>query len=62
MSAASKTMICPKCGATMSRHAEKLIQGPTPKEARQAELGLGGIVLEMHSCPACGANASRLAM
>ena len=61
MSATSKAMICPKCGATMNRHADKLIQGPIPKGARPADRGLGGTVLEMHSCPACGANASRLA-
>jgi hypothetical protein len=36
----------------MNRHADKLIQESTAKEARQADLGLGGAV---------GANASRLA-
>jgi ribosomal protein S27AE len=61
MSATSKAMICPKCGATMNWHADKLIQGSTAKEARQADLGLGGAIVEMHSCPACGASASRLA-
>ena len=45
----------------MNRHEDKLIQESTATEGRQADLGLGGTVLEMHSCPACGANASCLA-
>jgi ribosomal protein S27AE len=61
MSAVSTAMICPKCGATMNWHADKLIQGATPKAVRPADLGLSGTILEMHSCPRCGANASRLA-
>jgi ribosomal protein S27AE len=59
MSPTSKAMICPKCGATMNWHADKVIPGPRP--GLRADPALGGAVLEMHSCPACGANASRAA-
>ena len=57
---ATKAMICPKCGATMNRHADKVMQGPSG-QGLQADPALGGVLLEIHSCPACGANASRAA-
>lgn len=60
MSPTSKAMICPKCGATMNWHADKVMQGPS-SQGPQVDPALGGVVLEMHSCPACGANASRAA-
>jgi ribosomal protein S27AE len=60
MSPTTKAMICPKCGATMNWHADKVMQGPSGQGLR-ADPVLGGVVLEMHSCPACGANASRAA-
>jgi ribosomal protein S27AE len=61
MSSTSKAMICPKCGATMNWHASKLIQGAASRPGLRADPALGGVVLEMHSCPACGQNASRVA-
>lgn len=49
-------MKCPRCGAAMNHHADKV---------EWAEEGfdpvLGGTVIELHSCPACGAGASRSA-
>jgi ribosomal protein S27AE len=61
MSPTSKSIICPKCGATMNWHADKVVQGPAFRQGLEAEAALGGVVLEMYSCPACGANASRAA-
>jgi ribosomal protein S27AE len=49
----AERMICPRCGAEMNHHADKLIYA-----ARGPE---GSDVQEFHSCPACGASASRAA-
>lgn len=52
-------LICPKCGGEMNHHADKLLHPATPEEARKADPALGGVIEEMHYCPACGAVASR---
>src|SRR5215469_18712125 len=54
-------MRCPKCGAEMNHHADKVLQAADPAEEWSVDPALGGVVEEMHSCPACGANASRRA-
>lgn len=54
-------MSCPKCGATMNEHAEKVADPRTREEGARLDHSLGGVLHEMHSCPACGANASRIA-
>lgn len=45
---------CPKCGAEMNRHAEKLVYPGSAAEARRADTLLGGLIEETHACPACG--------
>jgi hypothetical protein len=45
----------------MNGHAEKLVDPTSPQEAAIADPALGGIVEEFHTCPNCGANASRRA-
>lgn len=53
-------MICPKCGATMNRHSEKLVYtGET--RGPGVDLVLGGVMHEMHACPRCGYVDSRRA-
>ena len=42
---------CPRCGAEMNHHADKLL-------ASDSEV-ISNTVMELHSCPACGASASR---
>jgi predicted RNA-binding Zn-ribbon protein involved in translation (DUF1610 family) len=54
-------MICPKCGDAMNHHADKLIHPGTPADAKHVDPALGGPIEETHSCPACGAVASRIA-
>jgi ribosomal protein S27AE len=53
-----KKMKCPRCGADMNHHADKML----PSESTEADLDtvFGAGVVEIHSCPACGAAASRL--
>jgi len=53
-----KAMICPKCGATMNEHAEKLIDPRNQEDA--VDTALGGVVYEVYACPKCGASASRM--
>jgi ribosomal protein S27AE len=52
-------MICPKCGAEMNHHADKLVDPVRPDDMKYVNPALGGIVEEMHYCPGCGAVASR---
>jgi ribosomal protein S27AE len=50
---------CPKCGAEMNRHAEKLVHPGSPAEARLVDVALGGLLEETHACPRCGNVESR---
>lgn len=54
----SGKMICPKCGAEMNHHCDKLVYGPDSQAARTDE-NLGGFLEEFHACPKCGNVASR---
>jgi ribosomal protein S27AE len=51
-------MACPKCGSEMTFHAEKLTLA-SPEESGY-NVPLGGVLQEFHSCPNCGAGASRI--
>jgi ribosomal protein S27AE len=53
-------MICPKCGAEMNHHADKLVDPVKPEDLKHVNPSLGGVVKEMHACPKCGAVESRL--
>jgi hypothetical protein len=44
----------------MTRHAKKVIYPRTEKEAAHVDEALGGVVLERHTCAACGEGASRV--
>jgi ribosomal protein S27AE len=61
MSKHKNKMICPKCGAEMNHHADKLVYPASAQEAEKMDAVLGGVIDEAHSCPACGAVASRKA-
>jgi len=54
MAALHSRMRCPKCGAEMNRHAEKLVYPGSAAEARGVDDILGGLIEETHACPACG--------
>ena len=49
-------MVCPSCGGEMNHHAEKLVLPTGPGDV--VDPVLGGVVEEMHACPACGTGAS----
>jgi ribosomal protein S27AE len=57
----SKKMICPKCGAEMNQHAQKVMDPRNRDDIPRMDPSMGGVLYEMHACPACGANASRAA-
>jgi ribosomal protein S27AE len=59
MASPKSKMICPKCGAEMNHHADKLVDPVTPEDRKHFNYTLGGMIEEMHSCPGCGAVASR---
>ncbi len=54
----SEKMTCPKCGFEMNHHSDKLVYGPdsqTPRIDEHPE----GFLEAFHTCPNCGAVASR---
>jgi len=54
-------MICPNCRVEMNHHCDKLVYTTDPQDAGQTDPSLGGFIEELHTCPKCGAGASRLA-
>lgn len=52
-------MKCPACGAQMNPHAEKPTLPVDASEAARVDWGVGGVVEEIHQCPACGRVESR---
>jgi ribosomal protein S27AE len=57
----AERMRCPKCGAGMNHHADKLVHPVDREEAEQVDPALGGVVQQTHACPACGNVEFRLA-
>jgi hypothetical protein len=51
--------VCPDCGAEMNLHAEKVDYTRTPDGAESIDEGLGGLLEEFHTCPACGRTHAR---
>ena len=53
-------MVCPDCGVEMNHHANKVEYGAGVEEQEAApEEGLGGRLVEAHTCPQCGQTATR---
>ena len=52
-------MTCEVCGAVMNPHAEKLTYPSSPSNVEH-NMALGGVIEEIHQCPACGRVQSRL--
>ena len=59
-------MLCPRCGAKMNHHCDKLVYGGRPLQHDASEIDAteieplsGGLMTEFHACPNCGAAASR---
>jgi predicted RNA-binding Zn-ribbon protein involved in translation (DUF1610 family) len=48
-------VICPKCGFEMNHHCDKLVLNELPA----AQTNMNAYLTEFHSCPNCGASASR---
>ena len=52
-------MKCPYCSAEMNHHADKVF--PSERSGASVEAVFNGSLVELHSCPACGAGAARIA-
>ena len=52
---------CPGCGATMNRHAEKVDYSWAPESPGEADPAFDGVLVEFHTCPACGYVEERIA-
>lgn len=50
-------MMCPHCGHTMNHHSNKVLEYAEDNNDVAPES-----MLELHSCPECGASASRSAV
>ena len=59
MTVVSTKMKCPKCGADMNFHAEKIVYGQSTDSAESEADRFNGSLQEFHACPRCGAAASR---
>jgi predicted RNA-binding Zn-ribbon protein involved in translation (DUF1610 family) len=57
--AARVRLKCPKCGAEMNHHADKLVEPITREDVADVDPALGGVIEEMHGCPRCGNVESR---
>jgi hypothetical protein len=54
-------MTCLRCGVEMNLHAEKIDYTEAHDEASDVyDEDLGGILEEIHACPACGDTEMRL--
>ncbi len=61
MATTIRKMICPRCGAEMNHHGNKLVYDIDRQGTRQIDPNLGGFVDEFHTCPKCSAAATRAA-
>ncbi len=59
MATSTAKMKCPKCGAEMNRHADKIVYG-VDRQTEDSNAAGSEALEEFHSCPACGSQASRL--
>ena len=50
-------MICPKCGAEMNHHADKIDYA---SEDESVDTVFGGVLKEIHTCPQCGHIETRI--
>ena len=51
---------CPRCGASMNRHAEKVDYSAPRDRLDPLEKDLGGAITEFHTCPGCRFIVQRL--
>jgi predicted RNA-binding Zn-ribbon protein involved in translation (DUF1610 family) len=56
----TKKMLCPDCGVEMNYHATK-IDYAAVEEMGAIDADFGGILEEVHTCPACGRTHMRRA-
>jgi predicted RNA-binding Zn-ribbon protein involved in translation (DUF1610 family) len=54
-------MLCPDCGVEMNFHATKIDYTDAPDDAEGIDADLGGVLEEVHTCPACGQTHLRRA-
>ena len=52
--ATSNRMRCPKCGAEMNHHADKVDYGAGVRPEQGADPDFGGVLQQVHHCPNCG--------
>jgi ribosomal protein S27AE len=56
MSAVPGKMICPRCGAEMNHHGNKIVFGDGENARTETS---DDELLEFHECPVCGTSSSR---
>lgn len=61
MAEAPSKIRCPKCGAEMNHHADKLLHTSRLDEPAFDPV-LGGLIDETHACPRCGNVEARRAL
>ena len=54
-------MKCPDCGSEMNYHADKLDYSAAVAPDGAADVELGGVIQQVHTCPDCGRTEMRVA-
>jgi ribosomal protein S27AE len=57
----AEKMVCPRCGHKMNHHGDKVVPGAGLDGISDFDPLSGGVITEFHTCPNCGAAASRIA-
>ena len=55
-------MECPRCGAQMNHHADKVVTPVTDQEHAHADETFDGVVKQAYLCPSCGHDEFRVAL
>ncbi len=54
-------MLCPDCHIAMNHHAEKVDYTAALEDPEAMDPDLGGVLVEVHTCPRCGKTETRKA-
>ena len=52
-------MKCPRCGAEMNHHADKVDYAAALENPAAADPAFGGLLEEVFTCPGCGRTETR---
>jgi hypothetical protein len=60
MASAPLKLCCQRCGVEMNPHARKCREPRDSVELARVDPALGGVLVQLHTCPRCGETAARV--